>query len=49
MDEKKIRDCIVVGVWSVDGKRSADYYPQKVIDFMPEPTRSEVLEMLPNK
>ena len=24
MDEKKIRDCIVVGVWNVDGKRSAD-------------------------
>ncbi len=48
MDEKKIRDCIVVGVWNVDGKRSADYYPQKVLDLMPEPTRSEVLEMVGN-
>ena len=48
MDEKKIRDCIVVGVWNVDGKRSADYYPQKVIELMPEPTRTQVLEMVGN-
>lgn len=43
MNEKKIKDCIVVGVWNVAGKRTADYYPQKVIDLIPQPLRSEIL------
>ncbi len=41
--EKKIRDCIVVAVWNVPYKRFADYIPQKIIDSIPEPTKSILL------
>ena len=41
--EKKIRKCIVVAVWNVPNKRFAEYIPQKVIDSIPEPTRSKLL------
>jgi enterochelin esterase-like enzyme len=40
---KKIQDCIVVGIWSIPEQRYADYYPQKALDYTPEPTRSELL------
>jgi enterochelin esterase-like enzyme len=29
LNEKKINDCIVVGVWNSGGMRHADYFPQK--------------------
>jgi len=44
LKEKKIKDCIVVGVWNVKGKRTADYYPQKVIDMMPENKQKEIFK-----
>ena len=40
----KIEECIVVGIWNVPEKRFADYFPQKVIDNIPEPTKSKILE-----
>lgn len=36
MAEKKIRECIVVGVWNNGEKRSAEYIPQKAIDYLDE-------------
>ena len=41
--EKKIRECIVVAVWNIPAKRYADYMPQKVIDSIPEPTKSKLI------
>jgi hypothetical protein len=37
----KIRDCIIVGIWNVPEKRY-DYFPQKIIDSIPEPTRFKI-------
>lgn len=43
MKENKIKDCIVVAVWNVPRQRFADYFPQKIIDSIPEPTRTTIL------
>jgi predicted alpha/beta superfamily hydrolase len=40
----KIRDCIIVGIWNVPEKRYSDYFPQKIIDSIPEPTKSNILK-----
>jgi enterochelin esterase-like enzyme len=44
LKEKKIRDCIVVGIWNVAETRHADYFPEKVIGNIPEPARTIILE-----
>ncbi len=44
MEEGKIRDCIIVGIWNVPEKRFADYFPQKIIDSIPEPTKTAILK-----
>ncbi|MCU0467092.1 MAG: alpha/beta fold hydrolase [Arcicella sp.] len=41
--EKKIKDCIVVGIWNIPTERFADYFPEKIIKHIPEPTRTEIL------
>jgi predicted alpha/beta superfamily hydrolase len=43
MKEKKIIDCIVVGVWNVPANRFADYFPEKVLTQIAEPARSQIL------
>lgn len=42
--EGKIHDCIIVGIWNIPERRFADYFPQKIIDSIPEPTRTAILE-----
>ena len=42
--EGKIRDCMIVGIWNVPERRYADYFPQKIIDNIPEPTKTKILE-----
>jgi enterochelin esterase-like enzyme len=39
----KIKDCIVVGIWNVPDKMNAEYFPQKIIDSIPEETRKTIL------
>ncbi len=34
---KKIKNCIVVGVWNIPEKRYSDYFPQKVLNKIIEP------------
>lgn len=43
LGEGKIKDCIIVGIWNIPERRFADYFPQKVIDSIPEPTHSTIL------
>lgn len=43
LKNKKIRDCIVVAIWNVPANRFADYFPEKVIASIPEPTRTSIL------
>jgi len=43
LKEKKIRNCIVVGIWNIPEKRHAEYFPQKIIDSIPEATRTKIL------
>jgi enterochelin esterase-like enzyme len=44
LKEGKIRDCFIVGIWNVPEKRYADYFPQKIIDSITEPTRFKILK-----
>jgi predicted alpha/beta superfamily hydrolase len=46
MKEKKIRDCIVVGIWNTGRTRSAEYFPQKAIANLPDGKREELLPFL---
>ncbi len=41
--DNKIDDCIVVAIWNVPSKRFADYFPEKIISLIPEPTRTTIL------
>lgn len=41
--ENKIKNCIVVAVWNIPAQRFADYFPQKIIDNIPEPTQTTIL------
>jgi len=34
MAEKKIKECIVVGIWNVPNKRHLDYFPQKAFESL---------------
>jgi enterochelin esterase-like enzyme len=43
LKEKKIKECIVVAIWNIPEKRHAEYFPQKIIDSIPEPTRNKIL------
>jgi predicted alpha/beta superfamily hydrolase len=43
MNEEKIRPCIVVAIWNIPEKRFADYFPQKIIDSIAEPYKSQIL------
>lgn len=36
INEGKIRDCIVVGVWNIAENRFYDYFPQKTLNYMSE-------------
>jgi predicted alpha/beta superfamily hydrolase len=44
LKNEKIRDCIIVGIWNVPEKRYSDYFPQKIIDSISEPTKSTILK-----
>lgn len=44
MQEESIKECIIVAIWNVPDRRFADYFPQKIIDNIPEPTRTKILE-----
>lgn len=46
ISEKKIRQCIVVGIWSNGMKRSAEYFPQKAIANISDDDQKELLPML---
>jgi predicted alpha/beta superfamily hydrolase len=40
----EIKDCIIVGIWNVPERRYADYFPQKIINSIPEPTKIKILK-----
>jgi len=42
-NDKEIRECIIVGIWNVPEKRYADYFPEKIIKDIQEPSRTAVL------
>ena len=44
LSEKKIKDCIVVGVWNNGDYRHSEYFPEKMIKDIPEKTRKIVVE-----
>lgn len=43
INEEKIRPCIVVAIWNIPEKRFADYFPQKIIDSIGEPYKTQIL------
>ena len=36
LEEKKIKDCIIVGIWNTSAGRHADYFPQKAFELLPK-------------
>ncbi len=44
--EKKMRDCIVVGIWNTGLTRSAEYFPQKAIANLSAADQTELLPLL---
>jgi predicted alpha/beta superfamily hydrolase len=43
MREQRIRDCLVVGVWNNGKYRHAEYFPEKVLQMLPEDLRKEII------
>ena len=41
--EKTLKNYIIVGVWNVSEQRYGDYFPQKVLENITEPTKSMIL------
>jgi len=48
LSEKKIKDCIVVGIWNTP-KRHPEYFPQKPFYSMSQPDQQKILAIGPNK
>jgi enterochelin esterase-like enzyme len=44
--EKKIRDCIVVGIWNISKIRHAEYFPQKAFNNLSEEEKKMILGTL---
>jgi enterochelin esterase-like enzyme len=43
MKEKRIIECIVVGIWNVPADRFANYFPEKVLAQIQEPAKTQIL------
>ena len=43
IETKKIKDCIIVGVWNIPQLRYAEYFPQRVIDSLEKPQRDLII------
>ncbi len=41
--DNEIKKCLIVGIWNVPSKRYADYFPEKIIKYIPEPERKIIL------
>jgi enterochelin esterase-like enzyme len=41
LKDGRIRNTIVVGIWNTNYSRHAEYFPQKVVPLIEEPTRSQ--------
>jgi enterochelin esterase-like enzyme len=42
--EKKIRDCIVVGIWNTP-KRHVEYFPQKALNYLSDSEKTDLLNI----
>lgn len=45
MERKKIRNCIVVGIWNSGAERHSEYFPQKPFEALPQDFRDSLLAM----
>ena len=43
MAGKKIRNCIVVGIWNNGVYRHSEYFPQKIVEQIPAETRAKII------
>jgi predicted alpha/beta superfamily hydrolase len=44
IDDNKIEKCIIVGIWNNGDFRHSEYFPEKMIESIPESTRKKVVE-----
>lgn len=47
--EKKIRECIVVGIWNGDARRHAEYFPQKPFESLPANQQDSLYKLADHK
>ncbi len=43
LNEQRITDCIIVGIWNNGDYRHAEYFPQKVLDYLPQHVKDTVI------
>jgi enterochelin esterase-like enzyme len=48
MAEKKIKDCIVVGIWNGDDRRHSEYFPQKPFEALSMQQQDELYKTIRN-
>jgi predicted alpha/beta superfamily hydrolase len=49
MGEKKVKNVIVVGIWNNGMKRHTEYFPQKAIEYLPQPQKDSLLVLFPER
>jgi enterochelin esterase-like enzyme len=49
MKEKKLKDVIVVGIWSIGQKRQSDYFPQKPFESLTALEKDSISNQLKNR
>jgi len=48
IDEKKVKECIVVGIWNDKAKRYADFFPQKALNYIKSKEAEDLVRNLFN-
>jgi predicted alpha/beta superfamily hydrolase len=45
IDEKKIMNCIVVGIYNASWKRRSEYFPQKALTYLPKAMQDSMMQL----
>ncbi len=43
LNDKKVNNTIIVGIWNDGEYRHADYYPEKTLDFLPDTLKQKII------
>jgi enterochelin esterase-like enzyme len=43
--EKKVKDCIVVGIWNIESRRLSEYFPQKAFELLTASQQADIMKL----